>query len=72
MRKKVLLWLDVFSAHFGMSKLLQEKHNCDIFAIIDINKGKKFYEEQKIVSFAKKWYIRDCFDRTQKNQICNI
>ena len=66
MKNKILLWLDIFSSHYGMSELLQKKHDCDIFAIIDINKGKKFYEEQKIVKFAKKWYIRDCFDRTQK------
>ena len=66
MKRKILLWLDIFSAHFGMAKLLKEKHDCDIFAIIDINKGRKFYEEQKIVEFTKKWYYRDCFDRTQK------
>ena len=66
MKARILLWLDVFSAHFGMTKLLQEKHDCDIFAIIDINKGKKFYEEQKFIEFTKKWYFRDCFDRSQK------
>jgi hypothetical protein len=66
MKRKILLWLDVFSAHFGMAKLLKEKHDCDIFTIIDINRGRKFYEEQKFIEFTKKWYYRDCFDRTQK------
>ena len=66
MKEKILLWLDVFSAQFGMAKWLQEKYNCEICAIIDVNKGKKFYEEQKIVDFKKKWYLRECFNRSQK------
>ena len=66
MKEKILLWLDVFSAQFGMAKWLQKKYNCEICAIIDVNKGKKFYEEQKIVDFKKKWYFRECFNRSQK------
>ena len=66
MKEKILLWLDVFSAQFGMAKWLQKKYNCEICAIIDVNKGKKFYEEQKIVDFKKKWYLRECFNRSQK------
>ena len=66
MKEKILLWLDVFSAQFGMAKWLQKKYDCEICAIIDVNKGKKFYEEQKIVDFKKKWYLRECFNRSQK------
>ena len=66
MKEKILLWLDVFSAQFGMAKWLQKKYNCEICAIIDVNKGKKFYEEQKIVDFKKKWYFRECFNKSQK------
>ena len=66
MKEKILLWLDVFSAQFGMAKWLQKKYDCEICAIIDVNKGKKFYEEQKIVDFKKKWYFRECFNRSQK------
>jgi hypothetical protein len=66
MKEKILLWLDVFSAQFGMAELLQKKHDCEICAIIDVNKGKKFYEEQKIVDFKKKWYFRECFNKSQK------
>ena len=66
MKEKILLWLDVFSAQFGMAEWLQKKYDCEICAIIDVNKGKKFYEEQKIVDFKKKWYLRECFNRSQK------
>jgi hypothetical protein len=64
MKPKLLLWLDTFSAQFGMSKWLQE--DCDIYAIIDVNEGKEFYEKQNIVNFKNKWYLRDCFDKSQK------
>ena len=66
MKEKILLWLDVFSAQFGMAEWLQKKYNCEICTIIDVNKGKKFYEEQKIVDFKKKWYFRECFNKSQK------
>ena len=64
MKEKLLLWLDTFSAQFGMSKWLQ--NNYEIFAIIDVNEGREFYDKQKIVDFKNKWYLRDCFDKSQK------
>ena len=64
MKPKLLLWLDTFSAQFGMSKWLQEY--CDIYAIIDVNEGREFYEKQNIVNFENKWYLRDCFNKDQK------
>ena len=69
MKEKILLWLDVFSAQFGMAEWLQKKYDCEICAIIDVNKGKKFYEEQKIVDFKKKWYFRECFNKSQKEPV---
>ena len=63
---KILLWLDVFSQHFGMATYLQKKYNYEISAVIDVNKGKKFYEEQKFVNFKNIWYFRECFDKSQK------
>ena len=65
MKNKILLWLDVFSAHFGMAKLLQDNKDMEIFTIIDVNEGREFYEEQNLINFSKKWYYRDCFDSTQ-------
>ena len=47
-----------------MSKWLQ--NNYEIFAIIDVNEGREFYDKQKIVDFKNKWYLRDCFDKSQK------
>jgi len=61
MKEKILLWLDVFSQHFGMAKWLQEKYNYEISTIIDVNKGKIFYEEQKFVNFKNKWYFDDLY-----------
>ena len=49
-----------------MAKWLQEKYDCEISAIIDVNNGKKFYDEQQIVRFHSKWYLRECFDNSQK------
>jgi hypothetical protein len=66
MTEKILLWLDVFSQHFGMAKWLQEKYNYDISAVIDVNKGKIFYEEQTFVNFKNIWYFRECFNKSQK------
>jgi len=71
MKDKILIWLDVISPHFGMTKWLQEKYDCEIAAIIDVNNGKKFYEEQNIVNFQNKWYLRDCFDNSQKKPDLN-
>jgi len=59
MKDKILFWLDSFSPHFGIAKFLQEMYDCELFAIIDVNAGKKFFQNQKIVSFKKKWYYRD-------------
>ena len=66
MAEKILLWLDVFSQHFGMATYLQKKYNYEISAVIDVNRGKKFYEEQKFVDFKNIWYFRECFDKSQK------
>jgi hypothetical protein len=61
MRDKILVWLDETLTHFGIIKELQERENIEIYAIVNTNKGRKFYETQKIVNFTKVWYFRDCF-----------
>jgi capsule polysaccharide modification protein KpsS len=46
--------------YFGIAKFIQEKHNADFFAIVDVtNKPKKFYQQQKIVNFTKTWFFHD-------------
>ncbi len=62
MKGKILVWLDETITHFGIMKELQEREDVEIYAIINTNKGRKFYEAQKIVNFSKIWFFRDCFD----------
>lgn len=62
MKHKILVWLDETLTHFGMIRELQKKENVEIYAIINTNKGREFYERQKIVNFTKVWYFRDCFN----------
>ena len=71
MKKKILIWLDVFSPHFGMTKFLQENNEFEIYSIIDVNEGKKFYLEQDIINFKKFWFYRDCFNKNQKKPDLN-
>lgn len=60
---KILLWLEGFSPQFATAKHISEKIDCDMYAIINVNKAKEFYEKQKFVEFKKKWYFRDCFNK---------
>ena len=60
---KILLWLEGFSPQFATAKLISEKIDCDIYAILNVNKAKEFYEKQKFMEFKKKWYFRDCFNK---------
>jgi len=59
MVKKVLFWIDSSLDQFGTTKYLQNISDLELFAIIDTNRGKKFYQEQNIVKFKKKWFFRD-------------
>jgi len=53
--------------HFGISKYLQEKHDCEIFAIIDVDKRQKeFYQKQNFVKFKKVWLFRDHLHKTNE------
>ena len=53
--------------YFGLAKSLQEKYDCDLFAIIDItNKSKKFFQEQQLVKFQKFWFYHDHISTTKK------
>ena len=59
MEKKVLIWINIDINQFCISNYLQNISELELFAIIDTNKGKKFYQEQNIVKFKKKWFFRD-------------
>jgi len=59
-KKKILFWIDIAMAHFGLAYQLQQKLDVDMFAIIDTpNKPKKMFKNQKIVNFQKTWFFHD-------------
>ena len=60
MKLKVLCYQDMDMSMIGMAKNLQEKHDCDLFSIIDLSgKPQKFFKEQSIVKYLKKWSYYD-------------
>ena len=66
MVEKILFWLDAGFTQFGIAKSLQKIIDGKYFAIIDTNKGRQFFKNQKFVNFEKIWFYRDCFDENKK------
>ena len=65
MTDKIIFWLDGFLLNFGLAYNLQKKHDCELYSIIDItNRTKKFFEEQNLVNFQKKWFLHDHIKKT--------
>jgi len=70
-KDKILFWLESYSAHFGISKALTDKYDCDSYALIACSpKQKKFFKNQKLVKFKKILFLRDNIDL--KNHEPNI
>ena len=60
MKDKILFFVDGWFFHYGIARDLQNKYDCDIFAIIDVeDKAKQFFEHQSFVDFKKTWYHLD-------------
>ena len=60
MKDKILFYLDADFTHFALAYFLQQKYDCEIYAIIDItNKPKEFFLKQKLVNFKKIWFVHD-------------
>jgi hypothetical protein len=60
MKLKVLCYQDIDLNTFGIAKNLQDKHNCDLFSIIDVVNGpQKFFQKQSLVKYLKKWFYYD-------------
>ena len=60
MKDKLLFYLDADFTHFALAYFLQQKYDCEIYAIIDItNKPKEFFLKQKLVNFKKIWFVHD-------------
>lgn len=72
LKHKILLWIDGGFIHYGIAKSLQEKYDCDLYAIIDVNPQiKKFFLDQKFVNFKEKWFFRDCLMKEKKDPDLN-
>ena len=57
---KILFWLNADLTHYCLSYYLQQKHSCDMYAIIDItNKPKQFFQTQQLVKYKKMWFYHD-------------
>jgi len=64
---KILIYQDYTMHNFGLTKTLQEKHDCDLFAIIDVTDNmNKFFQKQKIVKYEKTWFLYDHIKKNQK------
>jgi hypothetical protein len=64
MKDRILFWLDQTLVQFGIAKFLHDKHDCDLFAIIDVtDRTKTFFEAQKLVPFQKIWFYHDQFKK---------
>ena len=60
MNSKIIFWVSDALAFVGLPKTLQEKHNFDIYAIIDVtDKQKKFFQKQELIKFSKIWHFHD-------------
>jgi len=67
MKDRILVYQDFTMLNFGLTKMLQEKHDCDLFAIIDVTDNmNKFFQKQKIVKYEKSWYLYDYIKKTYK------
>ena len=65
MNPKIIFWESDALAFVGLPKVLQEKYNFDIYAVIDItDKQKKFFQKQEIIKFSKIWYFHDHISKT--------
>lgn len=67
-----ILYLVEGLVDLGIAKSIQEHHDCEIYAIIDVSKHtKKFFQEQQLVKFHKIWYYRDYMINLEKKADVN-
>ena len=60
MPDKIILWLNAYMLFFGLAQNLQNRHDCELYALIDItNRTKKFFEQQNFVDFTNIWFLHD-------------
>ena len=67
MNSKIIFWMNDALALVGLPKTLQEKHNFDIYAILDVtDKQKKFFQKQELIKFSKIWFFHDYISKATK------
>ena len=67
MNSKIIFWMNDALALVGLPKTLQEKHNFDIYAILDVtDKQKKFFQKQELIKFSKIWFFHDYISKVTK------
>ena len=72
LKDDVLFWLDLDIFHIGLAKTLQEKYDCNLYAIVDCNNSlKKFFTTQNIVKLKKFWFLRDFISPKNKTPDIN-
>jgi len=59
MKDKIIFWIDNSLIYFGLAKSLQEKYDCELYAIFDIVDKPKKIQNQQFVKFHKVWYYHD-------------
>jgi hypothetical protein len=60
LKDKIFIWIDSNLLSFCTAYYLQQKYDCELFAIIDVtNKSKQFFVEQSLVKFSKIWFYHD-------------
>ena len=67
MTDKILFWLDANLIYFGIAKYLQDKYECESYAMIEVpSKQKNFFEKQTLTKFKKSWFYFDDVSDTKK------
>ena len=70
MKHKIICWQDFDMSTFGIAKALQEKHDCDLFAVIDTtDRPKIFFQQQQFVKYQKTWFYHDHISPKKKPDV---
>jgi len=70
MGDKIIFWLNAYMLFFGLAHNLQNRYDCELYALIDItNRTKKFFENQELIKFKQTWFLHDHIQKTEQIDI---
>ena len=70
MGDKIIFWLNAYMLFFGLAHNLQNRYDCELYALIDItNRTKKFFENQDLIKFKQTWFLHDHLQKNEKIDI---